>query len=129
VLKVLPVLPANVLCLGFVNNVPEVLACADLLILPSLHEGLSYASMEAQASGVVVVANYISGIRCLIEDGVSGYLVKNNSMQKYIEIIHEIDRDRAKVEYIKRQAFASVAKYSRHLFIPAYLSFINSLSK
>jgi N,N'-diacetylbacillosaminyl-diphospho-undecaprenol alpha-1,3-N-acetylgalactosaminyltransferase len=129
VLKVLPELPANVQCLGFVNNVPEVLACADLLILPSLHEGLSYASMEAQASGAVVVANDISGIRCLIEDGVSGYLVQDNSIQRYTEIIHKIDQDRAGLADIRRQARASVARFSRELFIPAYLSFLNSLAK
>ena len=129
VLKVLPVLPANVMCLGFVNNVPEVLACSDLLILPSLHEGLSYASMEAQASGAVVVANDISGIRCLIEDGVSGYLVQDNSLERYTEVIHKIDQDRAGLADIRRQARASVARFSRDLFIPAYLSFLNSLSK
>jgi glycosyltransferase involved in cell wall biosynthesis len=128
VLKRIPAMPSNVLCLGFVSNVPEVLACSDVLILPSFHEGLSYAGLEAQASGSVVVANDISGIRCLIEDGVSGYLVPDNSLKKYIEILRHIDADRSVLEGIRRQARASVERYSRELFIPAYLSFLNGLS-
>jgi len=129
VLKVLPMLPANVMCLGFVNNVPEVVACSDLLIVPSQHEGLSYAVMEAQASGTVVVANSITGIRCLIKDGVNGFMVQDNSLQVYTEIIHKIDRDRAGLTDIRRQARSSVARFSRELFIPAYISFLNSLQK
>ena len=128
VLKRLPAIPSNVLCLGFVNNVPEVLAGSDLLILPSLHEGLSYASMEAQASGALVVANDIIGIRCLIEDGLNGYLVPDNSLNKYVEIIRRINADRSGLEIIKRQARASVARFSRERFLPAYLSFLNGLS-
>lgn len=127
VLKCLGTLPSNVISLGFVNNVPEVLACSDLLILPSLHEGLSYASLEAQASGAVVVANDISGIRCVIEDGVNGFLVPDNAPGKYIEIIHKIDKDRTVLADIRRRARTSVERFSRKLFIPSYLAFLSSL--
>jgi N,N'-diacetylbacillosaminyl-diphospho-undecaprenol alpha-1,3-N-acetylgalactosaminyltransferase len=129
VLKILPALPANVICLGFIHNVPEVLACSDILILPSLHEGLSYAVMEAQASGLVVVANDIKGIQCLIENGVSGYLVKDNSLQDYAEIIYKIEQDRVSLANMRQCAIVSVAKFSRDLFIPAYISFLNRLLK
>lgn len=124
----LPAIPANVTCLGFVNNVPEVLAGSDLLILPSHHEGLSYACMEGQASGAIVVANDISGIRCLIEDGINGFLVPGNAMEKYVEIIRRIDADRAGFEDVRRQARASAARFSREIFLPAYLSFLSSVS-
>ncbi len=127
VLKCLGTLPANVINLGFVNNVPEVLACSDLLILPSLHEGLSYACLEAQASGLVVVANDISGIHCVIEDGVSGFLVPDNAPGKYIEIMQKIDKDRTAFADIRRRARSNVERFSRKLFIPSYLSFLSSL--
>ena len=84
VLKYFKSVPSNVICLGFVNNIPEVLSGSDLMILPSLHEGLSYACLEAQAAGVVVVANDISGIRCVVENGITGFLVPNNELVKYV---------------------------------------------
>lgn len=127
VLKCLGMLPSNVISLGFVNNVPEVLACSDLLILPSLHEGLAYASLEAQASGVVVVANDIVGTRCVIEDGLNGFLVPDNAPGKYIEIIQKIYKDRTAFADIRRQARSNVERFSRKLFIPSYLSFLSGL--
>ncbi len=129
VLKFLPSIPDNVSCLGFVSNVPEVLASSDLLILPSLHEGLSYVSMEAQASGAVVLANDISGIRCLIIDAVSGYLVPDNSQKRYVELIREFDGNKDGFADIRRRAHESVTRFSRQHFIPAYLSFLTNLPR
>jgi glycosyltransferase involved in cell wall biosynthesis len=85
--------------------------------------------MEAQASGLVVVANDIKGIQCLIENGVSGYLVKDNSLQDYAEIIYKIEQDLVSLANMRQCAIVSVAKFSRDLFIPAYISFLNRLLK
>jgi glycosyltransferase involved in cell wall biosynthesis len=127
VLRYLTALPSNIIPLGFVHNVPEVLSGSDLLILPSLHEGLSYACMEAQAVGTVVIANDISGIRCIIEHGISGLLVLNNEPIQYAKVIREILINKSLLATIQRQAKLSVQKYSREAFIPAYLSFLETL--
>ena len=125
--KYLRFIPSNVISLGFVNNIPEVLSSSDLIILPSLHEGLSYACLEAQASGAVVVANDISGIRCVIEDGITGFLVPNNDPAKYADIIRKIDKDRTSLEVVQQQARKSVKRFSREIFMPSYLSFLSGL--
>lgn len=127
VLKVLSSVPDNIISLGFVNNVNDVLAYSDLLILPSLHEGLSYACMEAQASGVVVVGNNVSGIRCLIENGSTGFLVNNNTENVYVDIIRYIDSNRSSLSPIIEQAKTSVFRYSRDLFIKDYLIFLDGI--
>ena len=127
VLKYLGAAPSNVICLGFVNNVSEVLACSDLMILPSLHEGLSYACLESQVSGAVVVANDIPGIRCVVENGISGFLVSDNAPRKYLEIIRKIANDKASVADIRRQARTNVERFSRKIFIPAYLAFLREI--
>jgi glycosyltransferase involved in cell wall biosynthesis len=113
--------------LGFVQNVPEVLASSDLMILPSFHEGLSYACMEAQASGTVVVANDISGIRCVVEDGITGYLVPGNEIGKYLEIIRGIDLNRSSIEDIRLSAKKRVRQFSREDFMPHYIAYLKSL--
>ena len=127
VVKYLGTAPSNVICLGFVNNVSEVLTCSDLMILPSLHEGLSYACLEAQVSGAVVVGNYILGICCLVENGISGFLVPDNAPRQYLEIIRKIDNDKASIAEIRRQARTNVERFSRKLFIPAYLAFLRGI--
>ena len=127
VVKYLGAAPTNVIGLGFVNNVSEVLACSDLMILPSLHEGLSYACLESQVFGAVIVANDIPGIRCVVENDVSGFLVSDNAPQKYIEIIRKVDIDRASLADMRRQAYRSAERFSRELFMPEYLAFLRDI--
>jgi len=127
VLRYLSALPSNIIPLGFVHNVPEVLSSSDLMILPSLHEGLSYACLEAQAVGTVVVANDIAGMRSIVENGKTGFLVFNNDPVQYVKIIREIFNNRSLLAPIQRQAKLSILNYSREAFIPAYLLFLQAL--
>jgi glycosyltransferase involved in cell wall biosynthesis len=61
--------------LGTRQDVPELLAAADLFVLPSLWEGLSMALVEAMASGLPIVATEVSGTRQVLTDGETGLLV------------------------------------------------------
>jgi glycosyltransferase involved in cell wall biosynthesis len=60
---------------GHVRDVAAELRNADLLVRPSLTEGLPLALLEAMASGVCVIASDIAGNRDLIDDGANGVLV------------------------------------------------------
>jgi glycosyltransferase involved in cell wall biosynthesis len=65
----------NVTFLGSRTDVPQLLAAADIAILPSIREGFSNAILEAMASGLPVVASNVGGNREVIDSGISGYLV------------------------------------------------------
>lgn len=127
VLRFVQEVPSNVICLGFVKNIPEILSSANVLIMPSLHEGLSYAVLEAMACGCIVVANDIEGIRSLVSDGESGYLVKNNLPATYADLIRTIGTEQHNASGMKDKAISTAAMFSRKLFIPAYLSFLDDL--
>ena len=61
----------------FVGKVPDVrplLCAADVLVRPSLTEGMSNVVLEAMASGLPVVGTRTGGLREQIEDGVTGVL-------------------------------------------------------
>ncbi|KNG93538.1 glycosyltransferase [Pseudaestuariivita atlantica] len=57
------------------SRVAELLAGADMLVLPSFAEGVPVVLMEAMAAQVPVVTTRIAGVPELVEDGVSGLLV------------------------------------------------------
>ncbi len=82
---------------GTRDDVRDILAAIDLFALPSRWEGMPNALMEAMAAGRPAVASDIDGIRELVTDGVTGWLVPADQpealAQKMLEIL--ADRDRA----------------------------------
>ncbi|MGH9434257.1 MAG: glycosyltransferase [Terriglobia bacterium] len=68
-------LAGKVMFLGRRTDVPEILKCSDLSVLPSWAEGLPNVVMESVAVGTPVVATRVGGTPEIIEDEVSGLLV------------------------------------------------------
>lgn len=119
--KLIGYIPSNIICLGFSEEVPNFLNNANCLILPSLHEGLSYAVLEAMASKCVVVANNIPGIRELVVDGISGFLIDGNKIDGYFKVIDYLANAREQdIKKIQESAFLTAEKYSRGYFLQAY---------
>ena len=65
----------RVVLTGSFDTVDDLLAAADLFVLPSHEEGMSVALLEAMAAGLPIVASDIPGNRGLMRDGVEGVLV------------------------------------------------------
>ena len=66
---------SRVTFLGFRDDLPVLMACADVVVLPSLAEGLPLAVLEAMALGAPLVATAIGGTDEAIADEVTGLLV------------------------------------------------------
>jgi glycosyltransferase involved in cell wall biosynthesis len=66
----------HVTLLGYRDDVPNILASLDVLVLPSFaHEGIPQIILQAQAMARAVVATTVGGIPEVVEDGVTGLLV------------------------------------------------------
>jgi glycosyltransferase involved in cell wall biosynthesis len=61
--------------LGFRKDSPDLIAAADLLILPSLAEAFGLVLTEALYLGTPVVATRVGGIPEIVDDGIDGTLV------------------------------------------------------
>lgn len=66
----------TVLFLGHRDDIPEVLSCFDIFVLPSLTEGISISILEAMAASKPVIATDVGGNPEVVEGGTTGVLVK-----------------------------------------------------
>jgi glycosyltransferase involved in cell wall biosynthesis len=57
------------------ENMPDIYALADIVVLPSLMEAISLSALEAMATQRAVIASRIEGLQELIEERETGILV------------------------------------------------------
>jgi glycosyltransferase involved in cell wall biosynthesis len=65
----------NVRLLGMRGDVPDLMAAADALVLPSRWEGLPMVLLEAASAGLLVVATDVGGNAEVVVDQETGFLV------------------------------------------------------
>lgn len=76
------------------DRMPDLYRDVDMLLLPTVREGLSLAILEAMASGLPVVSSRCSSVPEQIEDGVGGVLVEPGDIDGYAEGINGLAASR-----------------------------------
>jgi len=76
-------------------DVPQVLAAAELLVLPSIWEGMPNVLLEAMASGLPVVATDVEGVDELLGPVVAEQIVPRGDDARLTERIGQLLDDRA----------------------------------
>jgi glycosyltransferase involved in cell wall biosynthesis len=75
---------------GFVKNPIDYIKSADILILPSLIEGLPGVILEAQFCKTPVVAYNVGGISEVLKNGSTGYLIDKGDEDGFSEAINQV---------------------------------------
>ena len=114
----------NVHFLGYQNKEKTIslIRGSDLLIQPSLQEGISSTILEAMACNTLVVATNIGGNKELITDNETGFLVNSNSTSQIIEKINYVLSNPLKSKVITNNAFTYVKQYDWNVIGKKYLN-------
>src|SRR4029077_11847997 len=80
---------------SFRQDVPDVLAAADIFVLPSLWEGLPIGLLEAMAMGKSVIAQNVDGTREIIRDGENGLLIESGNVESLSQAILKMATDKS----------------------------------
>jgi glycosyltransferase involved in cell wall biosynthesis len=74
---------------GWVSNPMNYVRKADVLVLPSIIEGLPGVILEAMISNVVTVAYNVGGVSEVVQNGKTGYLIKKNDEAGFVLAIEK----------------------------------------
>nr|WP_240675617.1 glycosyltransferase [Cellulomonas endophytica] len=88
-------------------DLPTWFRAADLVAMPSRSESFGLVAAEAQACGVPVVAAAVGGLRSIVEDGVSGRLVRGHDPVRWARVLGGLladDGERARLALGARPA-------------------------
>ncbi len=85
--------PTRLIMAGRRDDVPRLLAAANLFVLPSLFEGLPLVVLEAMANGVAVIGTRVCGTSEAIRDGWNGRLVEPKNSAALATAIVEVLTD------------------------------------
>ncbi|MFZ5759467.1 MAG: glycosyltransferase family 4 protein [Thermodesulfobacteriota bacterium] len=119
---------ANLTMLGHVDDIGNYLAALDLLVFPSLHEGMGSTILEAMQHEVPVVAAKAGGIPDLIEDGVTGLLVAPGNAQALAAAIRALLERPELARSLAREARGQLSRFSPQAMAGRYLELYQSLS-
>ncbi len=72
---------------------PELYRAADVVIVPSASESFGLVALEASACGTPVVATAVGGLRVIVRDGESGYLVERRDAKNFAAALSRVLAD------------------------------------
>jgi glycosyltransferase involved in cell wall biosynthesis len=97
--------------LGHRRDALELLAAADIVVLPSHQEGLPVVLMEATSVGTAIVATSVGGVPHVITDGVNGLVVPPGAPEQLAGAISRVGTDAALRSRLGARALADSAAF------------------
>ena len=97
-------LAGRVRLLGHRADLPDLMAAADVLVLPSHFEGLPLVALEAMAAGLPVIATDAPGAAELLEHGRSGWLSPAGDAAAFAATVVEALADPARMGMVATAA-------------------------
>ncbi|HEY3194381.1 MAG TPA: glycosyltransferase [Candidatus Dormibacteraeota bacterium] len=94
------------------HELPHFYSAADVCVMPSYSESFGLVALEAQACSCPVVASDVPGLRSVVRDDVSGYLIEGNDPAAYAERIGRLLADPDKAQQMGRRGSLLAQRFS-----------------
>jgi len=94
------------------SRLADFYSAADAVLVPSRSESFGLVALEAQACGTPVIAAEVGGLRYVVDDGVSGFLVEGHDPGDHAERVLEILADTALARRMGEAAIERSLRFS-----------------
>lgn len=112
-------LQAHILFTGFREDVASVMAGTDLVVLPSINEGMGRVLVMAMALGKPIVASRVGGVAELLGEGEAGILVPPGDPAALAEAISTLLRDSQRARTLGDAGRRRAPRYSAEAMLEA----------
>jgi L-malate glycosyltransferase len=111
----------KVFFLGKRPNIEDLIASADLLLLPSENESFGLVALEAMACEVPVVVSRVGGLPEVVTEGVDGFLVEpHNTKEMAARALEILSDPQKRAEMGKRARKSARSRFCSSKIIPQY---------
>jgi N,N'-diacetylbacillosaminyl-diphospho-undecaprenol alpha-1,3-N-acetylgalactosaminyltransferase len=118
----------NVNWLNFRNDIRELIAISDLVVLPSYREGVPRTLLEASAMGKPIIGTNVVGVREAVDNGENGFLIPIESPEILSEKISQILENRnLHKDMSERSRQKAVSEFDIKNIVQKYIDFYKKL--
>lgn len=107
----------------------EMLAAADIMLMPSTSEGNPVSALEALKLGVALVGSTTPGLIDLIEDGFNGYAVPIQDYGPFVERLHLLAADHTLLAGMKANSLNMSARFDIDGIAEQFEGFLGRISR
>ncbi len=123
-----PYLCERIVYVGERDNLPQMLACADAMILPSLWEGMPIALLECLATGCIPLCTRAGGMADVV-DSKAGIAIASPAASDITEAVEVfLKKDDDEIKALKTASEAAFAPYSIEGCTEAYMRLYRRLT-
>jgi N,N'-diacetylbacillosaminyl-diphospho-undecaprenol alpha-1,3-N-acetylgalactosaminyltransferase len=118
----------NVQWLDFRNDIRELIAISDLVVLPSYREGVPRTLLEASSMGKPIIGTNVVGVREAVDNGENGFLIPIESPEILSEKISQILENRnLHKDMSERSRQKAVSEFDIKNIVQKYIDFYKKL--
>ena len=116
--------------LGQINNAPLWLEACDIFVQPSIEEAFGLVFAEAGAKSKPIVATYVGGIKEIIIDRETGYLVAPAAPEKISQALKKLLESPEERKLFGENGYQRIStKFSIDSMVNKYLTIFNTVVK
>jgi N-acetyl-alpha-D-glucosaminyl L-malate synthase BshA len=120
----------KVMFLGKLDNVPDLMGCTDVLLLPSEFESFGLVALEAMSCEVPVVATNVGGIPEVVVHGETGFLGNLGDVQTMAKYVLRILKDQElKTHMAEAARRRAVEVFDQMRIVPLYEKYYEKVLK
>jgi glycosyltransferase involved in cell wall biosynthesis len=103
-------LPRNVkiVMTSWIKDIAAFNAGMDVICLTSHNEGTPVSLIEAQAAGIPVISTDVGGVRDIVQNGETGFVVPKNDPILFAEKLRSLTEDKNKREIMSQKGWSFV---------------------